>query len=139
MKLNTEGEELGKYMAVHAMTDVTGFGLLGHLIEMCEGSGLSAEINFKDIPLIDNLASYTDQLILPDSTYRNWNAFEKKVQGITGPAFMPLCDPQTSGGLLVAVDPSFEKEMRKISGKFSHPIGKIIEKKEYVVKVNENN
>ncbi len=138
VRLNKEGFKLAEYEEVHAMTDVTGFGLLGHLIEMCEGSKLSAEINFSDIPLMDGLSFYTDQLIIPDSTYRNWNAFEKKVHGISGPAFMPLCDPQTSGGLLVSVDPSFENEMKKISDVFGKPIGKMIHKGEFTVMVNES-
>ena len=78
-RLNSIGEVLAKNEAVHAMTDVTGFGLLGHLIEMCEGSGLSAYIDNKKIPLIPGLEHYSSQLIFPDNTYRNWNAYEKKV------------------------------------------------------------
>lgn len=137
VKLNSEGFALGEKDFVHAMTDVTGFGLLGHLIEMCEGSNLSAELNYLDIPLLDGLDFYTSQFIIPDNTYRNWNAFEKKVAGISGPAFMPLCDPQTSGGLLIAVDPSFENEIINMSVSFMKPIGRFIEKTEFVVNVNE--
>lgn len=136
-KLNVEGFDLAKHDEVHAMTDVTGFGLLGHLIEMCEGSNLSAELDFKKVPVFENLKYYTDQFIIPDSTYRNWNAFEKKVQGISGPAFMPLCDPQTSGGLLIAVDPSFEKEIAKFGEFFQQPIGRLTDRQEFSVKVNE--
>ena len=104
-ELNKAGEELGKVDGVHALTDVTGFGLLGHLIEMAEGSGLSAQINYKDVPLIHGLARYTSQMIFPDSVYRNWNSFQHKVEGVIGPSFITLCDPQTSGGLLAAIAP----------------------------------
>ena len=103
--LNSVGYELSKIEGVHAMTDVTGFGLMGHLIEMCEGSNLSAELNYNSVPLISGIEKYTAQFIFPDNVYRNWNAYEKKVSGINGPAFITLCDPQTSGGLLIAVDP----------------------------------
>lgn len=105
-RLNNCGEFFGTMPEVHAMTDVTGFGLLGHLLEMCEGSGVSARINYDKVPLIPNLEKYTSQMIFPDSTYRNWNSFGNRVQGVEGPEFITLCDPQTSGGLLLAVDSS---------------------------------
>ena len=72
-RLNRVGEKLAALAGVHAMTDVTGFGLLGHLIELCEGSDLSAVINYKNVPLIEGIEKYTDQFIFPDNTYRNWN------------------------------------------------------------------
>jgi selenide,water dikinase len=106
--LNRVGEKLGAMESVHAMTDVTGFGLLGHLTEMTEGSGCSAILEYKRIPLIPGIETYMQQFIFPDNTYRNWNAYEKKVKGVNGPEFIPFCDPQTSGGLLVAVDPAAE-------------------------------
>jgi len=137
VKLNKVGMELAEYSEVHAMTDVTGFGLLGHLIEMCEGSDLSAEINFNDVPLLGGIKHYMDQFIIPDNTYRNWNAYEKKVVGINSSAFMPLCDPQSSGGLLVSVDPSFETEIKKFGSFFEKPIGRFLDNEDYVVKVNE--
>ncbi|TAH38809.1 MAG: selenide, water dikinase SelD [Bacteroidetes bacterium] len=134
-QLNSIGAVLSGFEQVHAITDVTGFGLLGHLIEICEGSGLSAEVNYKDIPLLPNLEYYMNQFIIPDNTYRNWNAFEKKVSGITGPAFIPLCDPQTSGGLLISVDPTFEAEMQKIDACFEKPIGRLFKATETLVSV----
>jgi selenide,water dikinase len=140
--LNKAGEQLGRLEKVHALTDVTGFGLLGHLIEMAEGSNLSAVVNYKDVPLISGLEHYISQMIFPDSLYRNWNSYEHKVKGVNGPSFIALCDPQTSGGLLVAVDPSakndFLKIVRDCGVEISDcPIGKITEKKEFVVEVNE--
>src|SRR5262249_42486465 len=71
--LNKLGEELSALQGVTSMTDVTGFGLLGHLIEMSEGSGLSAEIYYDKIPLIEGVREYISQRISPDATFRNWN------------------------------------------------------------------
>ena len=141
-RLNDIGFKLGGMKDVHAMTDVTGFGLLGHLIEMCEGSGLSAKLDYPSIPLINGIEKYTEQFIFPDNTYRNWNAYEKKVSGITGPAFITLCDPQTSGGLLISVRKESENEMVslfKSEGLQDHikPIGFLISKGEFVVEVKE--
>src|SRR4030095_8180854 len=82
--INTAGSELGSIRGVHAVTDVTGFGLLGHLIEMKQGSGLSAELDYSRIPLLEGAESYAAQFIFPDNTYRNWNAVEKKTTGIQG-------------------------------------------------------
>jgi selenide,water dikinase len=109
-QLNSIGYELGKLDYVKAMTDVTGFGLLGHLIEMCEGSTLSAEIEYSKIPLLKNIGNYVSKMIYPDITFRNWKSYEGKVTGIGPESLLALCDPQTSGGLLVAVDPSYENE-----------------------------
>ncbi len=132
--LNSVGYELGKLESVHAMTDITGFGLLGHLIEMCEGGGLSAEIDNNSIPLIGGIDKYTAQFIFPDNVYRNWNAYEKKVSGINGPAFITLCDPQTSGGLLIAVDPAKKEEVDRIF--VSSGIGDMIAKIGSLSKMN---
>ncbi len=109
-RLNSIGYELGKLNYVMAMTDVTGFGLLGHLIEMCEGSNLTAEIVFSRIPKINNLSFYIDQKCIPGGTERNWKSYENKVMGVDADSLTILADPQTSGGLLVAVDQEKEKE-----------------------------
>lgn len=111
-QLNSLGYELGKLEYVKAMTDVTGFGLLGHLIEMCEGSGVSAEIEYSKVPLLKNIPTYASKMIYPDGTMRNWKSYEAKVSGIGPESLFTLCDPQTSGGLLVAVDPLYEKEFK---------------------------
>jgi selenide,water dikinase len=138
--LNRVGEKLGAMEGVHAMTDVTGFGLIGHLIEMAEGSRCSATLNYKHVPLIPGIDTYTQQFIFPDNTYRNWNAYEKKVKGISGPEFIPLCDPQTSGGLLVAVDAGAEKEFTDLMRRenisiASAPIGIMIAESEFRIEV----
>ncbi|MBK7430458.1 MAG: selenide, water dikinase SelD [Bacteroidetes bacterium] len=111
-KLNSIGEKLAQLEGVHAMTDVTGFGLVGHLIEMCEASIISATLNYKNLKLLPGVEDYMAKFIFPDNTYRNWNAYEKKVSGVNGPEFIPLCDPQTSGGLLISVASEKEEEVR---------------------------
>ncbi|MEO6883042.1 MAG: selenide, water dikinase SelD [Bacteroidia bacterium] len=114
LKLNKIGTQLGELKGVTAMTDITGFGLLGHLIEMAEGSNLQAEINYSKIPLINGLAFYTSQMCVPDNTFRNWNGYEQKVDGITGESLLSLCDPQTNGGLLISVNPAAKNELEKL-------------------------
>jgi len=78
-QLNSIGAELGKLQGVSAMTDVTGFGLLGHLIEMCEGSNLSAEIHFNKIPKVEGIDKYINEKAIPGGTFRNLKSFEPMV------------------------------------------------------------
>jgi selenide,water dikinase len=143
-KLNSVGEILGKINGISAMTDVTGFGLAGHLIEMAEGSGLSAQINYSQLPILENSRQYLSQRIVPDATYRNWNSvsqkisFEKNVNVME--AFSILPDPQTNGGLLVAVNPSAQIEAEQVLqvyglSDFASPIGKFVAKDEKVIHV----
>lgn len=141
LSLNNAGEELGKLKGVSAMTDVTGFGLLGHLIEMADGSNLSANINYAAVPLIEGIEFYCKQLCFSNNVYRNWNSYEKKVKGIEGNSFITLCDPQTSGGLLIAVNPDSLNEFNKVMKEFgletitNKPIGKFIAREDYSIKV----
>jgi selenide,water dikinase len=106
-KLNKIGEIIGKLDYVKAMTDVTGFGLLGHLSEMCEGSNLQAEIDFNKVPKLTIIDEYLDQKSIPGGTNRNWDSYGHKIGEITERQKHILADPQTSGGLLVAVEPQF--------------------------------
>ena len=142
--LNKIGEELGKINGVTAMTDVTGFGLLGHLIEMAEGSGVSAEIYYNKLPVAEGVKEYITQRIFPDATTRNWNGYSNKIKFEKGvnvlEAFTLLPDPQTNGGLLVSVRDDGIEEMKvrlKKSGleKFMEPIGRLIGKQEKIVLV----
>jgi selenide,water dikinase len=127
--LNKIGQTFGQWPFVHGLTDVTGFGLLGHLLELCDASKLGARIQLQQVPLIPGLQVYIDQFILPDQVYRNWNAYGSRVKGVEGPEFMYLCDPQTSGGLLVSVDPkacaSFEQRMLE-AGQACWNIGSLV-------------
>jgi selenide, water dikinase len=117
-KLNSAGMELGKMEGVRAMTDVTGFGLLGHLLEICEGSHVSARIHFGSIPKVDNMAMYIEKNCIPGGTYRNWKSYGDKISEISEFQKLVLADPQTSGGLLIAVDkdePGFDAYAQKNS------------------------
>lgn len=138
MELNTLGEKLGQIKFVTAMTDVTGFGFLGHLIEMAEGANLSAEINYSKVPLINDLNFYISQMCVPDNSFRNWSGYDSKVSGITGDSLLTLCDPQTNGGLLVTIDINSRKEFEELLIKegfknFVEPIGVMKSKREKVV------
>ncbi len=114
VKLNKIGEQLGKLPYVKAMTDVTGFGLLGHLSEMCEGSSLQAVIEFDKVPQIDILDQYLDQNSIPGGTNRNWASYGHKIGKLTYRQKHILADPQTSGGLLVAVEKGYETEFEDL-------------------------
>jgi len=138
MVLNKIGASFGKMGSVHAMTDVTGFGLLGHLIEMAEGSGLSAEIDFNKIPLITNMIhEYVTSGCVPGGTNRNWDSYGQKVNfSNTDSVELQkniLADPQTSGGLLVSVDKNAVEAFQKIltengMEEYCKPIGRITQK-----------
>jgi selenide,water dikinase len=129
--LNTAGETLAALPGITAMTDITGFGLLGHLYELCNGSALGAEINLSQIPLIEHLDHYMQQLCYPDITTKNYNTYKDHTTGMNGLEFMYLCDPQSSGGLLVAVSPehadTFTSAIAAVEtfGAALAPIGKI--------------
>jgi selenide,water dikinase len=114
VKLNSIGEKLGKLPYVKAMTDVTGFGLLGHLSEMCEGSGLQATVEFNKVPKIGIIDEYLEQGSIPGGTKRNWASYGSKIGALTDNQKHILADPQTSGGLLVAVEPDHEQEFEAI-------------------------
>lgn len=138
MELNKLGEKLGKLSYVNAMTDVTGFGLLGHMIEMAEGANLTAEITYSHIPMLEGLSFYTSQMCVPDNSFRNWSTYDPKVSGITGDSLLTLCDPQTNGGLLITVDANFKNEFETLLANegFSHfakPIGMMKTKGEKVI------
>ncbi|MBO9618644.1 MAG: selenide, water dikinase SelD [Niabella sp.] len=126
--LNKPGALMGKLDTVTALTDVTGFGLLGHLSEMCEGSGLSAIIEFEKVPVITSIPYYLDLGCVPGGTTRNWNSYGSKIGPVTERQQQILADPQTSGGLLVAVKESgtgaFEQLMQE-QGYTLKPIGKL--------------
>ena len=111
--LNKLGELFGQLPYVKAMTDVTGFGLLGHLVEMCAGSNLSAVIEFEKVPVISSLPYYLEQHCFPGGTQRNWNSYGHRISPLTDEQRYILADPQTSGGLLVAVEEAFATEFEQ--------------------------
>ena len=115
LTLNKPGETFGKLSYVKAMTDVTGFGLLGHLGEMVDGSNLSAEIEFSKVPKLTNIDFYISQGSMPGGTKRNWESYGNGIEGVDEYKRSILCDPQTSGGLLVAVEHGNENEFISVA------------------------
>ena len=107
-KLNTPGIALSAVPEVHALTDVTGFGLAGHLLEICRGSGLSAQVQFDSVPLIALAAALAQGGTCTGASPRNWDGYGSSMRlgaGIAGWRQNLLSDPQTSGGLLIACAP----------------------------------
>ncbi|MBP6310939.1 MAG: selenide, water dikinase SelD [Flavobacteriales bacterium] len=100
-QLNRVGYELGQNKVISAMTDVTGFGLGGHLLEICNGSGLSAEIQFEKLPVIPEALTYIAEGCYPDGAFRNWKSYGEHISGASEmKRMLLLSDPQTSGGLM---------------------------------------
>ncbi len=124
-QLNDIGKEFGKLPYVNALTDVTGFGLLGHLLEVCEGSSLAAEIEYAKVPMLKNISHYASNMIYPDNTMRNWSSYQNKVSGIGAESLLTLCDPQTSGGLLVCVAKGRSSEFENFCGERGYALQSI--------------
>jgi len=106
--LNRAGTDLAPLPGVHAMTDVTGFGLLGHLLEICRGSKLSARLSLSNIPFLDNVHALAEAGVITGASDRNWASYGDHVRfasDLPAAARPLLCDPQTSGGLLVSCAP----------------------------------
>jgi len=121
-QLNKAGEALGALPGVHALTDVTGFGLLGHLLELCEGSGMRATIDFNRVPVIPEARSYLQLGCYPDGAFRNWKSYSTSVEGAsTMERMMLLSDPQTSGGLLISASEETVKAIEAICAMHGTP------------------
>jgi selenide,water dikinase len=127
-RLNKIGAEFGKLPEVVAMTDVTGFGLMGHLLEVCEGSKLSAAITYHAVPKLDEVENYLTIGCSPGGTQRNIDSYGHKLGPMSDMQRQLLCDPQTSGGLLVAVAPGGDAaftDLAKAHGLDLQPIGEL--------------
>ena len=117
-QLNTPGSTFGCLAGVHAMTDVTGFGLLGHLVEICKGSTVSAELDYAALPVLPNALSYAEKGCITGASARNWAGYGAHVEldakrfGDVERAL--LTDPQTSGGLLIACAPEVVTEVLSV-------------------------
>ncbi|PPV41746.1 selenide, water dikinase SelD [Ectopseudomonas oleovorans] len=136
--LNKPGSRFGKLAGVRAMTDVTGFGLLGHLVEMADGSGLSARVEFARVPRLESVEHYLEQGCVPGGTLRNFDSYGDKIAPLPELAKLLLCDPQTSGGLLIAVAPEGEAEFLAVAAELGldlAAIGKMVERQRYAVEV----
>ncbi len=140
VQLNSFGAVLGGLPYVTALTDVTGFGLLGHLSEMAEGSGLSADISFGAVPVLPHLAEYLAQKSIPGGTVRNWESYGHKIAELPDEQRFILADPQTSGGLLIAVDDKYIADFEQIAaenGLTVQPFGTMIPKRDRVIFVGK--
>ncbi|MDE9539106.1 selenide, water dikinase SelD [Xenorhabdus bovienii] len=114
-QLNKAGADFAGIDGVTAMTDVTGFGLLGHLGEICEGSGVQATVNFSQIPRLPDVDDYIEKGCVPGGTGRNFDSYGHLIGEMTARQRHLLCDPQTSGGLLLAVLPDAVEEAKAIA------------------------
>lgn len=122
-QLNAVGAALAGRAGVHAVTDVTGFGLLGHALELCRGSGLAATLSLRDIPLLHGVAALAEAGIRTGAAARNWASYGDDVR--IGPEIAEwqkdlLCDPQTSGGLLISVAPASADEVLRLVRQAGH-------------------
>jgi selenide,water dikinase len=127
--LNKVGAEFSKLAEVTAMTDVTGFGLLGHLTELCEGSKLHAEIDYQAVPKLAALENYLAMDCSPGGAQRNFDSYGHKLGPMSKLQQQILCDPQTSGGLLIAVQTEGEQNFLRIAqqhGLQLEAIGKLV-------------
>ena len=128
-RLNSAGARFAPIPGVCALTDVTGFGLLGHCLEMAQGSGLYAQIEYAKVPRIEGIERLIEQECIPGGTQRNFESYGHKISPLTPPQKALLCDPQTSGGLLVAVLPQAIPQLQTVAREIDcplYPIGNII-------------
>ncbi|MGD8569337.1 MAG: selenide, water dikinase SelD [Gammaproteobacteria bacterium] len=129
-RLNDAGAHFGKLPAVTAMTDVTGFGLMGHLLEICEGSNVHAVVNYETVPKLPEVENYLAMGCSPGGARRNFDSYGHKLGPMSDVQQQILCDPQTSGGLLVAITPDNEESFLTIArqqGLELQPIGELHE------------
>ncbi len=137
--LNTPGSRFGKLPGVAAMTDVTGFGLLGHLVEMADGSGLTAQIDYAAVPRLAGVSHYLAEGCAPGGTLRNFESYGEKIAPLANEEQkLLLCDPQTSGGLLVAVTPEGEADFLAVAAELGltlQPIGQMTVRQRFAVEV----
>ena len=136
--LNKPGSRFGKLAGVTAMTEVTGFGLLGHLVEMADGSGLTARIVYEQVSRLPAVEYYLDLGCVPGGTLRNYDSYASKVGPLRELHKRVLCDPQTSGGLLVAVTAEGEAEFLAVAAELGlnlEPIGQLVERQSHAVEV----
>ena len=136
--LNKPGSRFSRLAGVTAMTDVTGFGLLGHLVEMADGSQVTARLNAAAVPRLGSVDFYIEQDCVPGGTHRNYDSYGERIGPLTEAQKLLLCDPQTSGGLLIAVEPAEEAAflaMAEELGLSLAPIGELIERHPLAVEV----
>ena len=136
--LNKPGARFGRLAGVTAMTDVTGFGLLGHLVEMADGAGLTARLDYAAVPRLPGVEHYLAEGCVPGGTLRNFESYGDRIGALSEEQKQLLCDPQTSGGLLVAVEPAGEAEFLALAAELGltlAPIGRLEPRGQHSVEV----
>ena len=123
--LNNIGSKIAAISGVNAITDVTGFGLAGHLLEVCRGSDVAAEIHFNDLPLLPNVQKYIDADCIPGGTIRNFDSYGGSISKLSSYERAIVCDPQTSGGLLVTVSKAALEDFYKLIASINLNISQI--------------
>jgi selenide,water dikinase len=137
---NKLGAVLGEYPCVNCMTDITGFGLIGHLAEICTASKVSAKIFMDKVKTLPNLAEYIEMGLITNGGQTNWENNRCYVNGIDERSATILSDPQSNGGLLITVNPRHRSQFEQILvkhelGEFSEPIGEITNQKDLLLDV----
>ena len=120
------------------MTDVTGFGLLGHLVEMADGAGLSARVDYAAVPRLPGVEHYLAEGCVPGGTLRNFDSYGERIEALSDEQRDLLCDPQTSGGLLIAVSEAGQDEFLAVAAELGlhlAPIGVLVERQRHAVEV----
>ncbi|MFY7708226.1 MAG: selenide, water dikinase SelD [Flavobacteriales bacterium] len=141
ISLNDIGKTLGDWDAVHAMTDITGFGLAGHLMEMMKASNTTAFLEFDKLPLYPFLDKYIEQFIYPDITTKNFSSLSSEMSTLNSKQLFTLCDPQTSGGLLVSIRADKSEELVGLMRDFNlasdclQSIGKVVKREERYIQI----
>ncbi len=130
-KLNSFGVEISSFPFIHAITDVTGFGLLGHLREMLKPLNYSADVYYNKLHFFTGIKELAAKLIYSDNVMRNWKSCADETENINAESLITLNDPQTSGGLMIAVDSKYHAEFQQLLiahrlTDFSTPIAKVL-------------
>lgn len=137
---NNLGAVLGNHDFVNCMTDITGFGLIGHLSEICTASKVSARLDMRKVKILNNLEEYIEMEIITSGGRTNWENNRCNVNGIDEKTAAILSDPQSNGGLLITVNPDFRKHFEEILvdnnlGEFTDPIGEVTLQKDLLLDV----
>ncbi|SMM98815.1 Selenide,water dikinase [uncultured Candidatus Thioglobus sp.] len=138
-QLNDIGAKLAEIEGINAITDVTGFGLGGHLSEVCLGSKVSAVIDYTKVPILENIKGYLENGCSPGGAQRNFESYGHNLSAMSGEMQSIICDPQTSGGLLIMVADEAQKafyQTMKTAGFDLEPIGEIVERNDIIVTIN---
>ena len=131
--LNAQAAELMVELGAHSATDVTGFGFIGHACEMALGAQLTFNIDLARVPVLEGVAGLVQDGLVPAGCYRNRDHYSRQLSGVGGDLLLPLFDPQTSGGLLIALPPAAAREFLARSaagGAFAVSLGEVVERKE---------